>query len=96
MTEAAPVSSPLTRRQRICRTLLLRALAGLGGGRVVLQDRDGRHGVGQGPEIRVDVHDGAFYPAALFEQSSGVGRAYMEGWWSCGDPVGLIRLLARN
>ena len=51
---------------------------------------------GRGKPIHVRIHDGAFYPAALFEQSSGVGRAYMEGWWSCDDPVGLIRLLARN
>jgi cyclopropane-fatty-acyl-phospholipid synthase len=96
MTPLDAVTSVPSRWQRTCRALLLRALAGLDGGRLVLQDGDGRHGLGQGPEILVTVHDGAFYSAALLEQSAGVGRAYMEGWWSCGNPVELVRLLARN
>ena len=91
-----PVSVSLTSWQRACRSLLLRALAGLGDGCLRIDDRDGRHVLGQGKEVRVHVHDGSFYPAALLEQSSGVGRAYMEGWWTCEDPVGLVRLLARN
>ena len=85
-----------TRRQRLCRRLLLRVLAGIEGGRLVLRDGDGRHAVGRGAEIELDVCDGAFYPAALWEQSSGVGRAYACGWWTCSDPVELVRLLARN
>ena len=96
MTRIAAAPSFPSRWQRTCRSLLLRALRGLEGGSLVLLDGDGRHVLGNGDEIRVRVHDGSFYPAALLEQSSGVGRAYMEGWWSCGDPVGLIRLLARN
>ena len=85
-----------TRRQRLCRHLLVRALAGIEGGRLVLCDGDGRHAVGQGPQVELHVRDAAFYPAALLEQSAGVGRAYACGWWTCSDPVELVRLLARN
>ena len=96
MSEFAPSRSRPTRWQRTCRALFLRALDGLEGGLIVLRDGDGDHALGRGPEIGIEVHDGSFYPAALFEQSSGVGRAYMEGWWSCPDPVGMIRVFARN
>jgi len=96
MTDLALAPKTPTGWQRTCRGLFLRALGGLEGGRIILHDGDGEHVLGHGREIRVDIHDGSFFPAALFEQSSGVGRAYMEGWWSCADPVGLIRLLARN
>jgi cyclopropane-fatty-acyl-phospholipid synthase len=77
-------------------------LGGLRTGRLTVRDADGVWHLGgpDGPDtaasLVLEVLDGAFYPAALFEQSSGVGRAYMQGWWSCADPVALIRLLARN
>jgi cyclopropane-fatty-acyl-phospholipid synthase len=96
MSDPVSISVSLTRWQRVCRSLLLRALAGLEDGCLVLEDCDGQHVLGQGQEVRVHVLDGSFYPAALLEQSSGVGRAYMEAWWTCSDPVGLVRLLARN
>ncbi len=96
MNDRAPSAAIPTPGQRRCRHLLLRALAGLEGGRLVLCDSDGRHAAGQGPQIELRVHDASFYPAALWEQSAGVGRAYARGWWTCDDPVGLIRLLARN
>jgi cyclopropane-fatty-acyl-phospholipid synthase len=96
MTDLTATSASPGLWQRACRTLFLRALDGLEGGRLVLLDGDGPHVLGRGEEIRVHVRNGSFYPAALLEQSSGVGHAYMEGWWSCEDPVGLVRLLARN
>lgn len=93
----APASIALpTPAQRLCRRLLARALAGIEGGSLVLVDGDGRQVLGKGPAITLRIHDGAFYPAALWEQSAGVGRAYARGWWTCDDPVGLVRLLARN
>jgi len=96
MSDRTEIVAVPTRWQRLCRRLLLRALAGIEGGRLVLRDGEGRHAAGQGAEIAVRVHDGSFYPAALWGQSAGVGRAYARGWWTCSDPVGLVRLLARN
>ena len=96
MTDITQASTTPSRWQRACRSLLLRALDGLEGGKLVLFDADGTHALGTGEEVRVHVRDGSFYPAALLEQSSGVGQAYMDGWWSCDDIVGLVRLLARN
>ncbi len=89
------------RRQRACRALLLRALGGLREGSLTIRDADGTWtlGPGGGPDplaAVLEVRDGAFYPAALLDQSAGVGRAYMEGWWRCSDPVALVRILARN
>jgi cyclopropane-fatty-acyl-phospholipid synthase len=103
MTNPAKSESgaPLTRWQSFCRGLLLRALSSLESGRIVLHDADGSHVLGRIDDdgqlaAEVVVHDAAFYPATLLEQSAGVGRAYMAGWWSCDDPVALIRILARN
>jgi hypothetical protein len=87
--------------QRLCRRLLLRALGSLRAGRVTLHDADGTWTIGH-PDadpsltVRLEVSDPAFYPAALLEQSAGVGRAYMEGWWEADDPVALMRILARD
>ncbi|MBE0564532.1 MAG: class I SAM-dependent methyltransferase [Krumholzibacteria bacterium] len=96
MNDRLDIVAVPTRGQRLCRRLLLGALAGIEGGRLVLRDGDGRHAAGHGAGIELHVLDGSFYPAALWGQSSGVGRAYAQGWWTCSDPVGLVRLLARN
>jgi cyclopropane-fatty-acyl-phospholipid synthase len=68
---------------------------------VVLRDSDGTWTLGHISDAcplttEVEVTHGAFYPAALLEQSAGVGRAYMAGWWHCDEPVVLVRILARN
>lgn len=90
----------LTPWQRGCRALLLRSLAGLETGRLTLADADGVRTLGPGgvdaPHARLEVADGAFYPAAVLEQSAGVGRAFMAGWCRSEDTVALVRLLARN
>lgn len=92
---------PLTRWQRACRRLLIRALGDLREGRIELRDADGAWPLGRITEacplsVVVEVTDGAFYPAALSDQSAGVGHAYMQGWWRCDHTVDLVRILARN
>ncbi len=98
---AAVAYHPLNRWQRCCRRILLRVLGGLRRGRLIVRDADGEWPLGLAnptsePPVVLDVLDGEFYPAALLEQSTGVGRTYMEGCWRCEDPVDLIRILARN
>ena len=90
-----------TRWQKTCRQLLLRVLADLEQGEIQIRDGEGTWSVGAaGPEfalqVQVDVENPAFYPAVLFQQSAGTGRAYMEGWWHCDDLVTLMRIFARN
>ncbi|MEZ4387741.1 MAG: cyclopropane-fatty-acyl-phospholipid synthase family protein [Candidatus Krumholzibacteriia bacterium] len=92
---------PLSRWQRSCRGLLVRALGDLREGRLELRDADGVWTLGRTTDACplvavVHVTDGAFYPAALLEQTAGVGRAYMAGWWRCDEAVDLVRILARN
>jgi cyclopropane-fatty-acyl-phospholipid synthase len=44
----------------------------------------------------VNVHDGRAYAAIVGEGSIGLGRGYIEGWWSSDDPVAVVRVLIRN
>ncbi len=92
---------PPNRWQKICRHLLLRVLDGLTEGRIVIRDAEGCRAVGPASApadftVEIEVWDPSFYPAVLLKQSAGTGRAYMEGWWGCEDPVTLMRILARN
>lgn len=42
------------------------------------------------------VHDPRAYTAVVTEGSIGLGRGFIEGWWSSDDPVGVVRFLIRN
>lgn len=44
----------------------------------------------------ITVVDPRAWSAVLTEGSAGLGRGYVEGWWTTDDPVGVIRVLARN
>jgi cyclopropane-fatty-acyl-phospholipid synthase len=44
----------------------------------------------------VVVHDTRAYSAVIREGSIGLGRGYIEGWWSSDDPVAVVRVLIRN
>jgi len=89
-----------TAAQRACRTMFLKTLAGIRRGRLVLRDGLGETVLGEetddGLSAEVEILDPAFYPAAVMEQSAGVGRAYMAGWWRCDDLVTLIRIFTRH
>jgi cyclopropane-fatty-acyl-phospholipid synthase len=85
---------------RWLRARLLRRLASLQGGELVLVDASGvtRVGepVGEASPPRLVVHDPAFYRALATGGSVGAAEAYMAGAWECSDLVGLVRLLVRN
>jgi cyclopropane-fatty-acyl-phospholipid synthase len=44
----------------------------------------------------VTVHDMRAYSAVMRQGSVGLGRGYLEGWWSSDDPVTVVRILIRN
>ena len=45
---------------------------------------------------RIHVHDPRAWWAVAREGSIGLGRGYIEGWWSSPDPVEVVRVLIRN
>ncbi|TVR14820.1 MAG: class I SAM-dependent methyltransferase [Planctomycetota bacterium] len=46
--------------------------------------------------ITLRVHSPRFWREMALGGGVGAGEAYIMGWWSCSDLVGLIRLLCRN
>jgi cyclopropane-fatty-acyl-phospholipid synthase len=53
----------------------------------------GRRGV---LHAHVTVHDRRAYVALLREGSIGLGRGYIEGWWSSDQPVHVVQVIIRN
>jgi cyclopropane-fatty-acyl-phospholipid synthase len=43
-----------------------------------------------------EVNDRRAYLAVLGEGSSGLGRGFIEGWWTSGDPTAVVRVIVRN
>jgi cyclopropane-fatty-acyl-phospholipid synthase len=66
--------------------------------RVNGNSRSFRHFVGpnSGIQTRVKVHDARAYTAIVREGSVGLGRGFIEGWWSADDPVAVVRYLITN
>jgi cyclopropane-fatty-acyl-phospholipid synthase len=86
---------------RFLRKRLLDRIAGMRHGQLVLQDALGRiecgAPTGAHPDIvHVRVLDTEFYREVAANGSVGVGEAYMDGRWTCGNLLGLVQLLVRN
>jgi len=87
--------------ERSLRAKLLKDLAGLQGGAIVLHDAIGSVTLGatSGSDpllIHASVRSAEFYRQVAMNGSVGAGEAYMDGHWECSDLVGLVRLLLRN
>lgn len=67
-------------------------------GRLVLREagRALSFGDPHAPPTTVDVLDARFHPSIAFGGAVGAGEAYVAGWWSSDDLVGVIRLMLRN
>ena len=88
-----------SRFDRMLRDRVLGQLRALGEGHIILSDACGVVELGtatQDAPVRIGVTDAAFYRAVAAGGSVGAGEAYMAGYWSCDDLVGLVRLLVRN
>ena len=94
---AVPRSALPARAARAAVTALLRRLE-TGQITVVAPDGTGRvyRGRTPGDEAEVHVLDDRAWTAVATEGSIGLGRGYIEGWWTTPDPVGLLQLLTRN
>ncbi len=44
----------------------------------------------------VTIHDARAYKAIVGEGSIGLGRGYIEGWWTSPDPLAVVQVLIRN
>jgi cyclopropane-fatty-acyl-phospholipid synthase len=98
ITQAALDAGSLV--DRALRKLVLGQLAHIAQGRLIIEDGSGRYVFGGAAtaagEIRLSVTDPRFYRTVAGNGSVGAGEAYAQGWWSCNDLVGLVRLLVRN
>ncbi len=105
---AADLNRPRTGAlDRFLRARLLARLSALQHGRLELRDAHGSLLMGRGvdgPHVRLEVLDPAFYRMVAASGSVGAGEAYMAGLWRCSAPgldesdalVALVRLLVRN
>ncbi len=85
----------------LARRLVLKQLARLETGCLVLIDGESRTTFGQAQvsaelTARIEVRDNSFYADIAFAGSIGAGEAYMRGAWQCEDLVSLVRILLRN
>ena len=82
----------------VARRLVLSALAKLEGGCIVVSEPGGslRLGVGEGAEAHLTVHEPSVWADVALRGTVGFGEAYVRGSVTCGDLVGLVRLLLRE
>ncbi len=98
MSRAADIVQAGT--NRAARTAMLAALGRLEGGAVELRlpnlqtFRRGRQG--NGPLVRLDIHDERAFGRILAHGEIGAGEAYQDGLWSSPDLVSLLELVAWN
>ena len=84
-------------REPLAERLVQRALGAVDGGTLTLSAAGRNRTYGRGaPEVRLTVHDPAFYRRLALHGSVGAGESYMDGDWDCDDLVALVRLMARN
>lgn len=78
---------------------VLKGLAGITRGRLVLHEGHRRHEFGpgtDGPTAELEVRDPRFWSALALRGSVGAGEAYAHRWWTSPDSVAVVRLLTRN
>jgi len=85
----------------VARALLLRALAHLEHGQLVLCEGNEQHRFGRRSQrcalsVTLRVLDPRFYRHAALGGSVGAGEAYIRGYWSCDDLTALIRIMVVN
>ena len=84
---------------RLARSLVLKSLATIQNGHLILVDRDeclefGRNGSELTATVR--VQHPYFYRRVAFGGTIAAGETYMDGLWSCNDLTTLVRIMVRN
>lgn len=104
MTEASAQSSELENAggflERTLRQLVWRRLENLNHGRLTIDEGDQRREFGRfGPDslaASIKIRDPRFYRHLVINGSLGAAEAYLRGYWTCSDLVGLVRIFCRN
>ncbi|CAN5789591.1 cyclopropane-fatty-acyl-phospholipid synthase family protein [soil metagenome] len=97
-----PAPATATAADRAARAVLLGLLRRLDGGRLTIVEADGTrttHGSVDGDgaiDVTVHLATPAVWREVATKASKGLGEAYIDGWWTTDDLVGLVRLLIRN
>ncbi len=80
------------------RALFLRGMSDINGGKLRVRDDRGEVVVGQNGEViaTLEVRDPRFYSSVVLGGGLGAADAYINGWWSSNDLVGMLRLMTRN
>ena len=86
---------------KICRPLLFSRLNKLEFGQVKIVDQWGEHCFGHSDlsgelSVQIKVEDQRFYSDIAFGGTVAAGEAYMQGYWSCDNLTGLVRIMLRN
>ncbi|MGB1333889.1 MAG: class I SAM-dependent methyltransferase [Porticoccaceae bacterium] len=86
---------------KICRPLLFSRLNKLEFGQVKIVDQWGEHCFGHSNlsgelSVEIKVEDQRFYSDIAFGGTVAAGEAYMQGYWSCDNLTGLVRIMLRN
>jgi len=84
---------------KLARNLVLKSLATIRHGHLILVDRDERREFGRNDSeltttVRVQHPD--FYRRLAFGGTIAAGEGYMDGLWSCSDLTELVRIMVRN
>ncbi len=83
----------------LARSVLTAALTRMSSDSLVVEELGrprARYGPGGGLEATVTISDRRAWSAVLTEGSIGLGRGYIEGWWTSDDPVTVVRVIVRN
>ena len=80
------------------RALVIRGLSNIEGGKLRICDERGEVTVGDHGDViaTIHVHDSRFYSSVALGGSMGASDAYINGWWSSNDLVGMLRLMIQN
>ena len=86
---------------KICRPLLFSRLNKIEFGQVKIVDQWGEHCFGHSDLsgellVEIKVEDQRFYSDIAFGGTVAAGEAYMQGYWSCDNLTGLVRIMLRN
>lgn len=99
-SDAAGASS-LSAMTALGRSLLLKQLAKLSDGEVILRDNGKQLKFGARTErcalsATITVENSQFYADAAFGGTTGAGEAYINGLWRCDDLTALVRIMVVN
>ena len=84
----------------LVRRLVWQSLGRLEHGQLTIEDGNWRRTFGApgdaSPAVTVHIRDPRFYRKLVLGGSLGASEAYIRGYWTCDDLVGLVRIFCRN